>query len=162
MATDLAEKFEELHEKAFAYIAMADHLYRQEPILSPLSAWIPSFLNRGQWIYQVQLWQTNWITDSTLFLRFPVLGSPQCYSQTLLSECCKAVNSRIDLKGVWCIGGGGYYRAWSSIPAIVTEQEELFMKSIILWQAGRKTETRSKNSNGAPWMILLFNFNTFL
>ena len=148
MATDLAEKFEELHEKAFAYIAMADHLYRQGA--DPFTfVCLDSVFSKSRTVdftkFNYGLNQLDYRFDLILTLSRIGGKALNAYSQTLLSEILQGSKFRGLISRVFGVSEeGNYYRAWSSIPAIVTEQEELFMKSIILWQASRKTESQEQ------------------
>ncbi len=146
MATELAEKFEELHEKAFAYTAMADRLYRKGA--DPFAfVCLDSVFSKSR---TVDFTKFNYGAPQLLDYRFNLIltlsriggKALNSYSQSYLSEILQqnklvGVISRV----IGVAEEGNFYRAWASIPSTLTEQEELLVKSLITWQASRKKES---------------------
>ncbi|MGI8600777.1 MAG: ATP-binding protein [Chitinophagaceae bacterium] len=144
-AVELAEKFEKDHEKAFAYIFMAEKLYLNKTDPSAF-IYLDSVFSKSK---DINFSKFNFDNSRAFDFRFnwilmmSRIGGRQLnsYSDKLLVE----IIEQNKFFGVLCrVYGvaeeGNFYRAKKAIPSILTETEELITRSFILWQACRKKE----------------------
>jgi len=146
-AIELAEKFEHDHEKAFAYIFMAEKLYMKQT--SPLAfVYLDSVFSKSK---DVDFSQFNFGANQAidfrknLILLLSRIGGKElnAMSNDLLAEIIET-NKFLGgiLSRVYGVSEeGNFYRAKTSLPLTLTETEELIARSYILWQACRKKES---------------------
>ncbi len=164
-AVALAEKFEKEHEKAFAYISMAEKLYMSKNDPAAFD-YLDSVYSKSK---DINYSQFNYGSGEQIDFRFNLIllmsriGGRQlnALSDELLSEIgdyrkFKGISSRVF--GV--AEEGNFYRAKMAIPSSLTETEELIAKSFIIWQACRKKETADEQSRwSAMDRFLTHDFN---
>jgi energy-coupling factor transporter ATP-binding protein EcfA2 len=145
-AVELAEKFEEEHEKAFAYIFMAEKLYMEQ--IDPLSfVYLDSVFSKSK---DVDFSQFNFGTNQAIDFRFNLIlllsriGGKELnsISNNFLAEIIEQNKFFGVLSRVYGVAEeGNFYRAKTAIPSTLTESEELTARSFILWQTCRKKES---------------------
>ncbi|MBK6635559.1 MAG: hypothetical protein IPG38_15820 [Chitinophagaceae bacterium] len=147
-AAELAEKFENDNEKAFAYIFMSEQMYMKKT--DPLAfVYLDSVFSK---LKQVDFSLYNFGSSRALDTRYKLvlllsrIGGKKlnALSSGLLSEIVETnkfggVQSRV--YGV--AEEGNFYRALTAIPSTLTETEDLGARSIIVWQACRKKESEA-------------------
>lgn len=147
-AAELAEKFENDNEKAFAYIFMSEQMYMKKT--DPLAfVYLDSVFSK---LKQVDFSLYNFGSSQALDTRYKLvlllsrIGGKKlnALSSGLLSEIVETnkfggVQSRV--YGV--AEEGNFYRALTAIPSTLTETEDLGARSIIVWQACRKKESEA-------------------
>ena len=144
-AVALAEKFEKDHEKAFAYIFMAEKLYLKQT--NPLAfVYLDSVFSKSK---EVDFSQFNFGANQAIDYRFNLIllmsriGGKQLsgLSNNSFAEIIEQNKFGAVLSKVYGIAEeGNFYRAKTAIPSTLTETEELIARSIILWQACQKKE----------------------
>ncbi len=144
-ATLLAERFEKQHEKAYAYIFMAEKVYMSQT--DPMAfVYIDSVFAKSR---DVDFSQFNFGANRAIDFRFNLIlllsriGGIQMnqLSDNFLKEIIE--DNKFD--GAFCkVYGvaeeGNFYRAFSSIPSTLTESQDLIACDVIIWQASRKKE----------------------
>ena len=144
-AVALAEKFEKDHEKAFAYIFMAEKLYLKQT--SPLAfVYLDSVFSKSK---EVDFSQFNFGANQAIDYRFNLIllmsriGGKQLngLSNNFFAEIIEQNKNGAVLRKVYGIAEeGNFFRAKTAIPATLTETDELFTRSLIVWQACQKKE----------------------
>lgn len=164
-AVELAEKFEKDHEKAFAYIFMAEKLYMRKT--DPLAfVYLDSVFSKSK---DVDFSQFNFGANQAIDFRFNLIllmsriGGKQLnsLSNKSLAEIIEQNKFNGVLSRVYGIAEeGNFYRAKTAIPSTLTESEDLTARTFILWQACRKRELAAGEQR---WTImddfLLHDFN---
>jgi hypothetical protein len=169
-AVELAERFEEDHEKAFAYIFMAERLYMNQT--HPYSfVYLDSVFSKSRYI---DFSQFNFGFNQAIDFRYNLIlllsriGGKKlnAMSDNFLAEIIQ------DNKffGVMCrVYGiaeeGNFYKANTALPSTLTETEELIARSFITWQACRKKETPEESEKWAAFddfVVHDFNYIYFL
>jgi energy-coupling factor transporter ATP-binding protein EcfA2 len=145
-ALQLVEKFEHQHEKAFAYIFMAEKLYMSQ--VSPMAfVFLDSALSKAK---DVDYSQFNFGATQAIDFRFNLillLSRIGGRDLNLLSdEFLKEIIEQNKFNGVFSkVYGvseeGNFYRALVSIPPTLTETEDLISRALIVWQASIKKES---------------------
>jgi hypothetical protein len=144
-AVDLAEKFEKDHEKAFAYIFMAEKLYMKKTDPAAF-VYLDSVFSKSK---DVDFSQFNFGVNQAIDFRFNLIllmsriGGKQLnsLSNKSLAEIIEQNKFFGVLSSVYGIAEeGNFYRAKTAIPSTLTESEDLTARSYILWQACRKRE----------------------
>jgi len=144
-AVELAEKFEQNHEKAFAYIFMAEKLYLKQ--INPMAfVYLDSVFAKSK---EVDFSQFNFGANQAIDYRFNLIllmsriGGKQLnsLSNDFFAEIIEQNKEGAVLSKVYGIAEeGNFYRAKTAMPATLTETEELNARSIIVWQACKKKE----------------------
>ena len=144
-AVELAEKFEKDHEKAFAYIFMAEKLYLKQA--DPLAfVYLDSVFSKSK---DVDFSQFNFGANQAIDFRFNLIlllsriGGKHLnsLSSRFLAEIIEGNKFDGVLSKVYGIAEeGNFYRALTAIPSTLTETEDLFARAFIVWQACQKKE----------------------
>lgn len=144
-AIAIAEQFEREHEKAFAYIFMAEKIYMDN--LNPIAfAYLDSALTKARRIDFSQFdIGTNTFIDIryNLILLLSRMGGRELnqMAREFLREMIEG-NKFLGLQS-WIYGvaeEGNYYRAFTAMLPTLTETEELNLLRVILWQASISRE----------------------
>lgn len=144
-AVQLAEKFEQNHEKAFAYLAMADALYSRDN--HPVTfVYIDSALSKAELInfsnYDNGL-------NTNLDIRFSLINVLSRIGGQHLNRLANHYASEYNEPAIFngtisriigIAGEGNFYRAISIIPTTLTETQDLLARVVLLWQACKKEE----------------------
>ena len=143
-SVEIAEKFEKKHEKAFAYLFMAEKIFVKNS--NPLAfVYLDSVFSKSK---DIDFSQLNF--NNTLDHRFKWIfvmsrmGGRQldALSDKILAEIIQGSKFGGVLNKLWGLAEeGNFYRAKSAIPPTLTETEDLFARTIIEWQAIRKNES---------------------
>ena len=144
-AVELAEEFEKDHEKAFAYIFMAEKLYMKNA--DPIAfVYLDSVFSKSK---EIDFSQFNFGANQAIDFRFNLIllmsriGGKKLnsLSYNFLSDIIEQNKFFGVLSRVYGIAEeGNFYRALTAIPSTLTETEELTARSFIIWQACRKIE----------------------
>ena len=144
-AVELVEKFENNHEKAFAYNFMAEKLYLRQ--VSPLAfVYLDSAFSKSR---DVDFSQFNFGANQAIDYRFNLIllmsriGGKQlnALSDKFFSDIIEGNKFDAVLSKVYGISEeGNFFRAQAAIPATLTETEELIARGFIVWQACQKKE----------------------
>ncbi|HYC39489.1 MAG TPA: hypothetical protein VEB63_03300 [Chitinophagaceae bacterium] len=164
-AVQLAEKFEKDHEKAFAYIFMAERLYMDQ--VSPRAfVYLDSVMSKSR---EVDFSQFNFGANQAIDFRFNLIlllsriGGRELNSMSnnYLSDIIEQNKFFGVLSHVYGVAEeGNFYRAKTAIPSTLTEAQELTARSFILWQACRKKETPEESLRWSKMdEFLTFDFN---
>jgi len=147
-AIELAEKFENDNEKAFAYIFMSEKLYMKKT--DPLAfVYLDSVFSK---LKQVDFSLYNFGASQALDTRFNLVLLLSRIGGKKLNGLASGLQSEIVESNKF--GGvqarvygvaeeGNFYRAGTAIPSTLTETEDLIARSIIVWQACRKKESEA-------------------
>lgn len=146
-AVELAEKFEYNHEKAFAYIFMAEKLYlnRADPLTFD---YLDSVFSKSK---DLDFSQFNFGANRALDIRYNLIlllsriGGSQLntMSARFLTEIIEGNKFDAVISRVYGVAEeGNFYRALTAIPATLTEAQDLEARAFILWQACQKQEAR--------------------
>jgi energy-coupling factor transporter ATP-binding protein EcfA2 len=144
-AVELAEKFEKDHEKAYAYIFMAEKLYmnQNDPRTFVL---LDSVFSKSR---DIDFSNFNFGANQALDFRFNLIllmsriggRHLNALSDNLLAEVIEQNKFQGVYSRVYGVAEeGNFYRALSSIPSTLTESQDLSARSLIVWQASRKRE----------------------
>ncbi len=162
-AIELAEKFEKDHEKAYAYIFMAENLYVQhgDPIAFD---YLDSVFSKSRDVDFSQLnynyskdYRYNWI------LLLSRIGSRplNSLSDGIQADILEGNKTNVMVyKETGLAEEGNFYNAWTAIPSTLTETEDLLARTFILWQACIKKETTVDREKWAA-MDEVFQFNFY-
>lgn len=151
-ALNLAEKFEKDHEKAFAYIFMAEKLYMNKTDPSAF-VYLDSVFSKSK---DVDFSQFNFGFNQAIDYRYNLIlllsriGGRElnAMSNNFLAEIIEQNKFFGLITRVYGVAEeGNFYRAQTALPASLTETEELTARSYILWQACRKKETGEGGQN---------------
>jgi hypothetical protein len=169
-AVELAEKFEKDHEKAFAYIFMAEKLYMKQT--SPTAfVYLDSVFSKSK---DVDFSQFNFGANQAIDFRFNLIllmsriGGKQLnsLSYNFLAEIIEQNKFFGILSRVYGIAEeGNFYRAKTALPSTLTETEDLTARAYIVWQACKKKESEEKVQNWAAMDEFIthdFNYIFFL
>ncbi len=153
-AKQLAEKFEKEHEKTFAYIFMAEKVYMNK--LSPDAfVFMDSALSKTR---DIDYSQFNFGAMQAIDFRFNLIllmsriGGRELnlLSDQFLKEIIEQNKFNGVVAKVYGVAEeGNFYRSYISIPATLTETEDLISRSLILWQACTKRETKEERKKWA-------------
>ena len=144
-AIELAEKFEKDHEKAFAYIFMAEKLYLKQADPTAF-VYLDSVFSKSK---DVDFSQFNFGFNQAIDYRFNLIlllsriGGKHlnALSSNFLAEIIEGNKFDGVISRVYGIAEeGNFYRAKTAIPSTLTETEELIARTFIIWQACRKKE----------------------
>jgi len=153
-AKQLAEKFEKEYEKTFAYIFMSEKVYMNN--LNPQAfVFLDSALTKAR---DIDYSQFNFGATQAIDFRFNLIllmsriGGREL--NLLSDQFLKDIIEQNKFNGVFAkVYGvaeeGNFYRAYVSIPATLTETEDLISRSLILWQACIKKETKGERKKWA-------------
>ncbi|MBP6793549.1 MAG: ATP-binding protein [Saprospiraceae bacterium] len=142
-AVELAEKFEQNHEKAFAYIFMAEKIYLKQTDPTAF-IYLDSVFSKSK---NIDFSQFNFGANQAIDYRFNLIllmsrigGKPlNTLSNSFYSEIIEQNKFGAVLRKVHGIAEeGNFYRAKIAIPSTLTETEELIARSFIVWQACQK------------------------
>ncbi|HSU27236.1 MAG TPA: hypothetical protein VLJ68_02565 [Chitinophagaceae bacterium] len=152
-AVELAEKFEKENEKAFVYILMAEKLFREKT--DPLAFdYLDSVFSKSKEIDFSQFsFDTRQDPRFNWILLLSRIGGRKLniLSDELATEILQANKIRAITRRIYGMAEeGNYFRAQSAIPSTLTETQDLFTRSTIIWQACRKKESDVERSRGAP------------
>lgn len=164
-AMDLAEKFEQDHEKAYAYMFMAERVYmdRADPATF---IYLDSVFAK---LKEVDFSRFNFGPEQAIEPRYNLIlllsriggRDLAAISDEYLREIIEgnkfgAVISKV--QGV--AEEGNFYRALIGIPDTFTESQDLIARALILLQACRKKESTAEANQWAS-MDLFFNHDTY-
>lgn len=164
-AVDLAERFEESHEKAFSYIFMAEEIYMKET--DPMAfVYLDSALSKTNDIdfsnFNFGPNQEIDIRDNLILLLSRVGGRElNSISDEILREIIQQNKFDGLVSSVYGVAEeGNFYRAESKIPSILTESQDLQLRSVILWQASIKKESPEERAQWAQMdKFLTYDYN---
>ncbi len=164
-AKKLAEQFEKDHEKVYAYIFMAEKAYMQQA--SPeafvfLDSALAKAKNIDYSIFNFGATQAIDFRFNLILLMSRIGGSPlNRLSDGFLKEIIEQNKFQGILSKVYGVAEeGNFYRALVSIPSMLTEEEDLYCRSFILWQACIKKETVAGRKRWASMdNFLTYNFS---
>ena len=142
---ELAEKFEKDHEKAFAYIFMAEKLYLKKT--DPLTfVYLDSVFSKSK---DVDFSQFNFGANQAIDYRFNLIlllsriGGKHLNSLSsgFLAEIIEGNKFNGVTSRVYGVAEeGNFYRALTAIPSTLTESQDLIARAFIIWQACHKRE----------------------
>lgn len=164
-AKDIAERFELEHEKAFAYIFMGEEAFKSNanPIVFE---YLDSVFSKAESIeFATFSYGANQAIDPrfNLILMMSKIGGKQL--NVLSDEVLSGILEDNKFKGVLAqVYGvaeeGNFYRALTSIPSSLTENEDLLTRAYILWQACRKKEEiKESNKWSAMDRFIMYDIN---
>ena len=163
-AVELAEKFEQNFEKAFAYIFMAEKIYINKTDPTAF-VYLDSVLSKSKDIdfSQFNFGNNNRSRDFRYHL---ILLLSRIGGRQLNSISDKFLAEIIESNKLWAIFNrvqglaedGNFYLAKTAIPFTFTETEDLIARTVIIWQASLKKELEAGNQR---WTALdeFFNYN---
>ena len=144
-AVKLAEQFEKDHEKAFAYIFMAEQVYMKQK--SPDAfVYLDSVLAKSA---DTDFSQFNFGINQAIDFRFNLIllmsriGGKKlnALSDNYLSDIIEQNKFFGVMSRVYGISEeGNFYRARTAMPSTLTETQELMGRAFIVWQAAKKRE----------------------
>jgi len=153
-ATELAEKFEKSHEKAFAYIFMAEKLYMKQTDPTAF-VYLDSVFSKTK---NINFSLFNFGNQQAIDIRFNLIlllsriGGRELntLSNNFLAEIIEGNKfTGVINKAYGVAEEGNFYRAKTSLPSTLTETQDLIARGFILWQACRKKETAEESKNWA-------------
>jgi hypothetical protein len=154
-AVIMAERFEEEHEKAYAYIFMAENVYLETQ--SPESfTYLDSALTKASRVDFSQFdFGVNRQIDirQNLILLLSRIGGSELneISNDLLREMVQDVKFSGIISRVFGVAEeGNFYRAFTAMPSTLTEGQELFLQALILWQAAIAQQTEEEALRWKP------------
>ena len=154
-AIEMAERFEAEHEKAYAYIFMAENVYLENQ--SPQAfVYLDSALTKASRVEFSQFdFGVNRQIDirQNLILLLSRIGGRELneISNDVLREIIEDVKfSGITSRVYGVAEEGNFYRALTAMPPTLTESQEIFLQSIILWQAAIEQQTDEEASQWQP------------
>ena len=151
-AVELAEKFEHSHEKAFAYIFMAEKLYMNQADPAAF-VYLDSVFSKSK---DVNFSEFNFGQRQSVDIRFNLIlllsriGGRELNSllNNFLAEIIEDNKFGGVINKVYGVAEeGNFYRAKIALPSTLTETQDLIARAIILWQACRKKETEEGSKN---------------
>jgi energy-coupling factor transporter ATP-binding protein EcfA2 len=155
-AVELAEKLDKDYEKAFAYIFMAEKLYKYK--VDPIAfSYLDSVFAKSK---DVDFSQFNFGNTQAIDFRFnwillmSRIGGKQLnnISDNYLADIIQQNKFFGVLCRVYGIAEeGNFFKAQMAIPSTLTESEELIARSFILWQACMKKESEE---GGRKWTAM--------
>jgi len=164
-AVDLAERFEESHEKAFSYIFMAEEIYMKQT--DPMAfVYLDSALSKAN---DIDFSNFNFgpntdidIRDNLILLLSRIGGRElNSISDQFLREIIQQNKFDGLVSRVYGVAEeGNFYRAETTIPSILTESQDLQLRSVILWQASIKKESPEERARWAKMdEFLTYDYN---
>ncbi len=163
-AVELAEKFEQNFEKAFAYIFMAEKIYINKTDPTAF-VYLDSALSKSKDIdfSQYNFGNNNRSRDLRYHL---ILLLSRIGGRQLNSISDKFLAEIIESNKLWAIFNrvqglaedGNLYLAKIAIPYTFTETEDLIARTVIIWQASLKKELAAEKQKWAA-MDEFFNHN---
>ncbi len=155
-AVEIAEMFEREHEKAYSYIYMAEQLYisQRDPIAF---AYLDSALTKAG---RLNFSQFEFGANSQIDVRFNLIlllsriGGREMndISNDILREIIEGSKFRALNSKVYGVAEeGNFYRAQISKPSLLTDNQELFLNTTILWQAAIAQETDEEREQWAKF-----------
>ena len=144
-AVELAEKFEKDHEKAFAYIFIAEKLYLKQTDPTAF-VYLDSVFSKSK---DVDFSQFNFGFNQAIDYRFNLIllmsriGGKQlnALSNNFYAEIIEQNKFNAVLSKVYGIAEeGNFFRALTAIPSTLTETQDLNARAFIIWQACQKKE----------------------
>lgn len=148
-ATALAEKFEENYQKAYAYIFMAEKVYMIQK--NPAAfVYLDSVFSKSK---DVDFSKFDYGFNRAIDYRYNLvlllsrIGGRKlnAISNNFLSGIIEQNKFEGILSRAYGVAEeGNFYRAKTSLPANLTETEDLTARSYILWQACRKKESEDE------------------
>ena len=154
-AIAMAERFEEEHEKAYAYIFIAENVYLETQ--SPEAfAYLDSALTKASRVDFSQFdFGINRQIDirQNLILLLSRIGGRELneISNDVLREMVQGVKFSGIISRVFGVAEeGNFYRAMTALPPTLTENQELFLQSLILWQASIEQQTEEEAARWKP------------
>lgn len=154
-ALAMAERFEEEHEKAYAYIFMAENVYLETQ--SPESfTYLDSALTKASRVdFSLFDFGVNRQIDirQNLILLLSRIGGRELneISNDVLREMVEDVKFNGIFSRVFGVAEeGNFYRAMTAMPPTLTESQELFLQSLILWQASIEQQTEEEATRWKP------------
>lgn len=159
----MAERFEAEHEKAFAYIAMAEDVYLESQ--SPESfVFLDSALTKASRVDFSEFdFGVNRQVDirQNLILLLSRIGGRELndMSNDLLREMVEGAKFSGIISRVYGVAEeGNFYRALTALPPTLTEGQDLILQSFILWQAAIEKQTEEEAARWKP-MDDFFTYN---
>jgi energy-coupling factor transporter ATP-binding protein EcfA2 len=154
-AVAMAERFEAEHEKAYAYIFMAEKVYLEKQ--APESfVYLDSALTKASRVDFSQFdFGVNRQIDirQNLILLLSRIGGRELneISNDLLREMVEEMKFSGMISRVYGVAEeGNFYRAYTAMPPTLTEGQELFLQSFILWQAAIAQQTEEEAARWEP------------
>jgi len=154
-ALAMAERFEAEHEKAYAYIFMAENVYLDTQ--SPESfTYLDSAITKASRVDFSQFdFGVNRQIDirQNLILLLSRIGGRELneISNDVLREIVQDVKFSGIISRVYGVAEeGNFYRALTAMPPTLTEGQELFLQSFILWQASIEQQTQEEAERWKP------------
>jgi energy-coupling factor transporter ATP-binding protein EcfA2 len=155
-AVEIAELFERNHEKVYSYTFMAEQLYmkQRDPIAF---VYLDSALTNAS---RVNFSQFDFGVNTQIDVRFNLIlllsriGGKDLnnISNEILREIVEGSKFQgISSKVYGVAEEGNLYRAKSAIPTFMTEFQELWLNSIILWQSAIARETEEERVRWAKY-----------
>ena len=164
-AVDLAERFEKDYEQAFAYIFMAEKMYMSKTDPTAF-IYLDSVFSKSK---DIDFSQFNFGSRRAIDTRYnwillmSRIGGRQlnALSDDLLSDIIEGNKFDGIFSRVYGVAEeGNFYRAQTAIPSTLTETEELFSRSLIVWQACRKKETAEEQKRwNSLDQFITYDFN---
>jgi energy-coupling factor transporter ATP-binding protein EcfA2 len=154
-AAEIAEMFEREHEKAYAYTFMAENIYIHNPAPSTF-VYLDSALTKASRINFSQFdFGVNTQIDirHNLVLLLSRIGGRELnrISSDIIREVIEQTKFRSLASRVYGVSEeGNFYRAYTAMPPTLTENEELFLQGIMLWQASLAKESEQEQNRWAP------------
>lgn len=154
-AVAMAERFEAEHEKAYAYIFMAENVYLEKQ--APESfVYLDSALTKASRVDFSQFdFGVNRQIDirQNLILLLSRIGGRELneISNDLLREMIEAMKFSGIISRVYGVAEeGNFYRAYTAMPPTLTEGQDLFLQSMILWQAAIEKQSEEEAVRWKP------------
>lgn len=147
-AVSLAEKFELNHEKAFAYLDLSEKLFGHQ--INPHAfVYLDSALSKAE---HINFSNYNEGLNTNLDIRFKLIMVLSRIGGRHLNALAENYASEFIEPAIY--GGtisrimgvaaeGNFFRAYSAMPATLTETQELISRTILLWQACLKEELKN-------------------
>lgn len=154
-AVELAEKFEKAHEKAFAYIFMAEKLYMKQADPATF-VYLDSVFSKSK---DIDFSQYDFGPNRSVDIRYNLIlllsriGGRQlnAFSNDFLAEMIEDNKYDGVISRVYGVAEeGNFYRAKTAIPSTLTEFQDLIARAFILWQACRKKESEEGSQGWKP------------
>jgi len=143
-AVDLAEKFEKEVERAFAYVFMAEKLFKKQTDPHTF-VYLDSVFSKSRSIDFSQFnfdqrldYRPKWI-----YLLSRIGGKRlNLLSDKIFAEIYQGNKMNAVFNSVFGVAEeGNFYRAKSAIPSTLTETDDLMSRELIVWQSCIKKET---------------------
>jgi hypothetical protein len=151
-AVELAEKFEHNHEKAFAYIFMAEKTYMDQ--MDPKAfTYLDSVFSKSK---EINFSFFNFDNKQAVDIRFNLIlllsriGGRELnsLSNNFLAEIIEDNKFNGVINKVYGVAEeGNFYRAKMVLPSTLTETQDLIARAFILWQACHKKESEQESKS---------------